>query len=316
VIEVALVGAAAALAAPHLLSLEHMAPLSAAAIWLGALALRAIVVVAVVLTTVATMPGSGLFDAIAGPTLSLPGHVELSGHQLAHALVMLPGALVLGALAWFCWSTTRAALRLRSQIGERAVGDGPFGSLVVADTALTVALPMFGPGRPIVSHAALAALDDAELEATIAHELGHLRRWHRPLRTLGSALAHVAFLLPGTTAAERGLRLSLERDADEYAVRTTARPLGLASGICKVARAQSTIASALALTEPVVTELRLEQLLAGGRERAGLGAERLVRLVAAAIFCACMVAGIATLTVLAPLSELAEGAALALRCAS
>lgn len=87
----------------------------------------------------------------------------------------------------------------------------------------------------LVSDAALRAMDRDELRASFAHEIGHVRRRHRPLILGASLLAAVGRFLPGTQAAERELLFNLERDADEFAVRATNDPLALASAICKAA---------------------------------------------------------------------------------
>jgi hypothetical protein len=94
-------------------------------------------------------------------------------------------------------------------------------------------------------------------------------------------LAQAARLLPGTRAAEAGLRLSLERDADSYAVQTTGDPLGLASAICKVARTRS--ASGLIGLDGGSVTARLDHLLAGGRLPISAGFHRVVLTLAVAL---------------------------------
>jgi Zn-dependent protease with chaperone function len=291
--------------APHLLPLQRTAPSTAAAAWLGALALRAIVVASIALWSLTVLPGSDAFHWLDRVVI----------HPLAHVVVLLPICIVAGSLVLFSMRVVWGSVVLGRAIRRQTLGDGPFGSLVVADGSLTVAVPIVGRARPIVSHGALTAFDAGELSATIAHEVGHLRRRHRPLRTFGAALAAIAFPLPGTAAAHAGLRLSLERDADEFAVRQTGEPFSLASAICKVAGSQRGAQASIGLAEPVATELRLEQLLAGGRSRAGRAGERAAGLLAAAtgLTCACMAA--VTLTAIAPPGALARGVELAFECA-
>jgi hypothetical protein len=91
-------------------------------------------------------------------------------------------------------------------------------------------------------------------------------------------LATLARLTPGGRAAHRGLLLSLERDADEYAVTRTGDPLALASAICKVARGSRRVSPGLAfgLDGSGGTPARLDGLLAGGRRRGSASLERAV----------------------------------------
>jgi hypothetical protein len=96
--------------------------------------------------------------------------------------------------------------------------------------------------------------------------------------------------LPGTRAAERELRIHLERDADEYTVRTLHDPLALASAICKAA-AGAPAGSAASLGGRGGVALRLEQLLDGGVRRSG-PAEHTARALLAVL--ACVVAVIAS----------------------
>jgi hypothetical protein len=50
-------------------------------------------------------------------------------------------------------------------------------------------------------------------------------------------VAGVARAIPGIRTGERELRFHIQRDADQYAVRTLHDPLSLASAICKAAGA-------------------------------------------------------------------------------
>jgi hypothetical protein len=76
--------------------------------------------------------------------------------------------------------------------------------------------------------------------------------------------------VPGTRAALRGLLLSLDRDADEFAVARTGDPLALASAICKVAGGSARRRArglSFGVDGPGGTPARL----AGGRRRGGPG---------------------------------------------
>jgi len=127
----------------------------------------------------------------------------------------------------------------------------------------------------MVSRTALDVMDADELAAGLAHERGHIGRRHRPLLLAASVLAALGRSLPGTAAAERVFAFSLERDADDYAIRETRDPLALASAICKAAGSPSS-ASVAALGGGRVT-LRLDYLLEDGARPRGAMLERVTR---------------------------------------
>ncbi len=277
----------AAIVVPHLLPIHRVAPATAAAVWLLALALRALVAIGGALFVFVYLPQTGLFHAIADLCLHevvplVTAHVELSGHPFAHLAVVLPGLALAASLLWMLFALARAWVALRLHLRRRALGEGPQGTMVVADSEVIVAVPGVGRSRVVVSEAALGAMDDEELRASLAHERGHLRRRHRPLLLLCSLLAASGRLLPGTAAAKRQLVFSLERDADEYAVRTTGDPLALASAICKAAGSATRPALAALAGKGGVT-LRLEYLTSEDASRCGRRLERSARLLATAL---------------------------------
>jgi hypothetical protein len=271
----------AALAAPYALPLERVSPAAAGAVWLAVLALRALIVVGLALSALLLLPATDLFRSVTGWSAhEIIGslRVDLSGEPVAHGAALGPAALLVLSLLVFVVALARGAVALQGELRRRAVGRGPQGSIVIADQSLLVAVPGVGRARIILSAPALAELDDDELEACLAHEAAHLRHRHRLVGLLAACLAVVARPFPGARSAERGLRLSLERDADEYAVGRTGTPLALASAICKLAGSPaSTFARgplAFGLDGAGAARARLDGLLAGGRSRAGAGLER------------------------------------------
>ena len=94
----------------------------------------------------------------------------------------------------------------------------------------------YGTLRPVVAvdPALLVALDDGELEGLVAHELAHLRRRDGLLCLIIEVFRDVTFFVPAISLAARWLRHEQEESADAVAVRSTARPAALASGILKV----------------------------------------------------------------------------------
>jgi hypothetical protein len=261
-----------AVALPHVLPLERVAPVLAAAVWLNALLLRAAVAIGGAIFLFVYLPETGLFQALARWCLHevvplLAAHLGLSGHPLAHAALVLPALALAASLMWLLVGLARAWMALRSQL-RAALGDGPDGSTIIPDEKVLVAVTALGRARIVLSDAALGVMDAEELRACVAHERGHLRRRHRPLLLLGSVLSALARPLPKTRAAERELAFHLERDADEFAVRQTRDPLALASAICKAAQSRTPAWTGLAGRGPVTS--RLEILVDGGPQRSSV----------------------------------------------
>jgi Zn-dependent protease with chaperone function len=276
-----------AIALPHVLPLHRVTPSTAATIWLSVLALRALMAIGGALFVFVYLPQTGLYSAVvewcwheALPMLST--HLGLSAHPLLHAAIVLPGLALAVSIVWLLFGLTRGWLLLRSRL-RHAIGEGPLGSTVIEDDDIVVGVTGLGRGRIVVSRAALRAMDSDELQASLNHELGHMRRRHRPVLLLASLLAALGRLLPGTAAAEAGLRFSLERDADEYAVRATRDPLALASAICKAATG-GRLTGATSLSGSSVTR-RLDHL-EGQVAPAGRRLERAMRIVAAVLLVA------------------------------
>lgn len=278
------VAVVAGVALPHGLPLRRAAPALAAAVWLSALFLRAAVAIGGAVFLFAYLPETGLFQALARWCLHeviplLATHLGLSGHPLAHAAVVLPALALAASLMWLLLGLTRAWMGLRREL-RAAMGSGPNGSTVISDDEVVVALTALGRPRIVLSHAALGAMDDEELRASVAHERGHLRRRHRPVLLLASLLSALARLLPLTRAAERELAFHLERDADEFAVRETRDPLALASAICKAAQSRTPAWTGLAGKGPITS--RLEILVDGGPRRSA-SVERVAAALAAVL---------------------------------
>lgn len=275
-----------AIGLPHALPLHRVAPITAAGIWLLSLALRALVALGGAVFLFVYLPQTGLFQALARWCLHqlvplVATHLGFSGHPLAHLAVVLPGLALAFSLVWLFFGLARGWIGLRRLLG-RAIGEGPWGSTVVPDERILVAVTGIGPRRILVSERALCAMDSDELEASVAHELGHIRRRHRPVLLLASVLAALGRPIPGTRRAERELAFSLERDADEFAVVRTRDPLALASAICKAAAGASSPALT-ALGGRGRTTLRVEHLLGGGQRQCGVALERMARAVAATL---------------------------------
>jgi len=269
----------AAVALPHLLPLHAVRPATAALVWLSALAVRALIAIGGALFTFVYMPQTGVYDAVAHwcwheIVPAVTAHLGLSGHPVIHAAILLPGLALAASLLWLMFGFARAWLLLRARL-RMAVGVGPLGSTVIEDRDVVVGVTQVGRGRIVVSRRTFGVMDSSELEASLSHELGHIDRRHRPLLLVAAVLVALGRLLPGTARAERELRFSLERDADEYAVRRTRDPLALASAICKAATARP-LAAAVGLGGGGRVALRLDYL-SGRAPRASRALERSAR---------------------------------------
>jgi Zn-dependent protease with chaperone function len=277
----------AAMATPHLLPLQRVAPSSAAAVWFLALCLRAFTAAATAFYLLFYFPHTDRFAGLSDlcfdrvvPLVSVRVHV--SGMPFVSAAAAIPALVLTASLLSTVWVQLRSRLDARRMVKRLAIGDGPMGSTVLASDGFLMAVTRSGPPRLLVSGAALSELDNEELTAGLQHELGHLRRSHRPVLFVASLLRALARWQPGTASAYRELCFSLERDADEYALDQTRNPLALASAICKAAAGQAS-APLMGLQGRARVGLRLEYLLSGGRQRASDTVEKSARLLALAM---------------------------------
>src|SRR5581483_5484205 len=94
----------------------------------------------------------------------------------------------------------------------------------------------YGLWRPTVllSTWMVEHLDQRELEAVLAHELGHIARRDYLVICLASVLRDAFFYLPTSWRAYRRLQHEKELACDDLAVSVTKRPLALASALAKV----------------------------------------------------------------------------------
>ncbi len=274
-----------AIVLPHLVPLQRVTPAVAAVVWLCALSLRALVAIGGALFVFVYMPQTGVYEAVANWCLHevlplIAGHLGLSGHPLVHAAIIVPGLALAASVLWLLFGLTRGWLLVRAKL-RRALGEGPHGSTIIEDEGIVVGVTGVGRSRILISRTALQAMDPEELEASLSHELGHVHRRHRPLLLLSSVLVALGRMLPGTRCAAAELRFSLERDADDYAVRRTRDPLALASAICKAASSRAP-AGATALASSGRVALRLDYL-EGQARRASPSLERRSRILAAVL---------------------------------
>jgi hypothetical protein len=269
----------------HVLPLERVAPASAVAAWFLSLCLRALGAVALAGYVPLYLPQKPVFDTVAAWCLDVTTpvagmHVHVPGSRLAQGLAVLPTLLLAASLGWAAFRLLQARICVRHILRRQAVGDGPLGSTLVATEEVLLAVTQLGPPRLLISRRTIETMDADELDAGLQHELGHLRRGHRRILFLAAVLRALSRWQPGARAAYRELCFSLERDADEYALRQTVDPLALASAICKAALSPAGRLPATGLRGESRVSLRLESLLAGGSGRAAVPVERATRLLA------------------------------------
>jgi Zn-dependent protease with chaperone function len=132
----------------------------------------------------------------------------------------------------------------------------------------------------VVSDRLVALLDAEELEAVVAHELGHLQRLDGRYLTFLRTLSRMMRWDPVLAYLSRALTRREEYYADEHAVRMTGRPLPLARALAKVSsQARGTPPPALAALPSLggrgadrEAEVRIRRLLAMAESRAPLEA--------------------------------------------
>lgn len=228
------------LATARIVPAAGMRPAAGISIWLGVLFVRAVAAVSGALLVLAYVPGTAIFQAIKAWCLTAPVPVfqarfEIGTHSAIDLALLAPAVLLLVSLASISTAGVRAARGVAEWIRRDAVSSREDGSLVVRGPELVLASAGVRRPRILISAGALAALDDDELEAGLAHERAHLERRHGLISLLALCLYALARPLPGTARAHDELHFWLERDADEHAVRRTGDRLALASAICKVA---------------------------------------------------------------------------------
>lgn len=223
---------------PHHLRLDRVVPVHAIAVWMSALALRALVSVMAALLVVLVMPHSRFLDSLSHwcsdsmlPVLGL--QVELNGHEVGDAATLVPTAIVGGSLFVVAAGVVRAARTISRLVSRQAIGEGPRESVILGGGDVLLAATGLAHPRILVSAGALVALDDDELAAGLAHEHGHIARRHGFLLLFAELCRGLGRFLPGTRRACSQLIFHLERDADRWALAHRHEPLALAGAIRK-----------------------------------------------------------------------------------
>ncbi|MGI8597150.1 MAG: M56 family metallopeptidase [Thermoleophilaceae bacterium] len=257
----------------HLLPLRRAAPSTASALWLSALALRALVVLLLSLIVAVALPSTELFAAASRWCWHLvlpllPTHLPVDGHRVGHAALALPGLGVLGAAGASAVGLARATRLLRTALRRASLGTGPDGTVLVGGPEVTLAAAGLARPRVVVSTGALLTLDEEELAAGLDHERGHIARRHRYVRLVAELCYALGRLVPMGRRALLELELHLERDADRWALARRHDPFALASAICKAAGARHLLSPGFTpLAGGNGLDLRLGELLEAGERK-------------------------------------------------
>jgi len=185
------------------------------------------------------------------------------------------GGLALGAVRFGVMARVFASRGIPAHAELQALADA-LAAQVGAPRARVLLCPLDRPlalasglWRPtiLLSTWTLDHLDLRELEAVLAHELGHVARRDYLAVWLATVLRDAFCYLPTSRAAHRQLQREKELACDDLAVRVTGRPLALASALTKVWQPALSSSSPY-LAQPFSgddgsIEGRIERLLAG-----------------------------------------------------
>jgi Zn-dependent protease with chaperone function len=223
--------------------------------------------------------GRGFTGGLAALTSSITTGHPLTGLGLPDALGLTLAAdlavVLVSMVGYVTLSTAVSRARHRRLVDLLSLRELDTGASVL-DHAAPVAycVPGIRP-RIVVSAGALALLDDAQLEAVIAHERGHANERHGLVMMPLMGISKVLTFIPYARLAPQSVAGLLEMAADDYAVRRIDR-LALVSALVSMATAGAPPRCAFGLTAGWVSR-RVDRLLKGPTD-----SRRLVGVVAAA----------------------------------
>jgi beta-lactamase regulating signal transducer with metallopeptidase domain len=212
-----------------------------------------------------------------------PGPSRAAALQLALLLVwalgsglmsarLLFGFRTLGALVRRAqvptgpWQAALDALATRLGVGRRVQ------LLLSAEIDAPIALGWLKP-LILVPLAALTDLPPAELEALLAHELGHIQRHDYLVNVLQSCIEALFFYHPAVYAVSRATRVEREHCCDDIALQLTADPLLLARALAGMESLRSRLPEPALAASGGSLRQRIERIVLGARrKRAAPGA--------------------------------------------
>ncbi len=223
--------------------------------------------------------GGGLADLLHACALAIRAQYATPGGAALHA-AGAAGTLIVAARAAYLLVTVlvggrRARQRHLHHLQLAACRHSTIDALIVEHPA---AAAYCLPGRAstiVLTSAALAALDDAELAAVLAHERAHLRGRHHLVLAAASVPARTLPFLPGLGTARTEQARLLEMIADDVAAERGAR-VTVARALVHLAEGSVPVAS-LGAADVAAAE-RVHRML-GPKLRVGLARRALIGLV-------------------------------------
>jgi hypothetical protein len=214
---------------------------------------------------------------IGGRPLAMIGLPDALGLTLAADLAFAL-CCMLGVVTFSTVMTRRRHRRLVDLLALRTLETGA--AVLDYSAAIAYCVPGIRP-RIVVSAGAIELLDDAELDAVVAHEQGHAHEHHGLVMLPLAGVKKVFAFVPYARLAPSSVAGLLEMAADDYAVRRR-DPSALVSALVSMATAGVVPSCSFALTGGWVSR-RVERLLSEHRESTSvaLGASAAVLLLLA-----------------------------------
>ncbi len=203
----------------------------------------------------------GIVDGRPLAMIGLPDALGLTlAADLAFVLCCMLGAVTVNTVL-----TRRRHRRLVDLLALRTLETGA--AVLDYSAAVAYCVPGIRP-RIVVSAGAIELLDDAELDAVVAHEKGHAHEHHGLVMLPLAGVSKVFAFVPYARLAPTSVAGLLEMAADDYAVRRR-DPSALVSALVSMATAGVVPSCTFALTGGWVSR-RVERLLTEHRDSTGV----------------------------------------------
>ncbi|MCA9428256.1 MAG: M48 family metalloprotease, partial [Candidatus Omnitrophica bacterium] len=210
----------------------------------------------------------------------IPWHERLT-HTLQPYLPLMVGVWIFGVIALsirhlFGWLLVqRMKRRYLDRIGERIQQQVTDLSeririsrpVQVFQSTLASAPLTIGWIRPMIllPASALSGLSPAQIEAILAHELAHIRRFDYPINLLQTLVETFLFYHPAVWRLSKRIRIERENCCDDIAVEVCGDPVAYAKALAEVADLQSQPALAMSMGDGSLID-RVRRLIGKTRE--------------------------------------------------
>jgi Zn-dependent protease with chaperone function len=191
------------------------------------------------------LPMAAVGGAIEG---CIVGITQLLSHPLAHWPSIVAAVVLVIFVTRLTVVATRTALDVRrghlprqALAGEEEAARKLLGSrtlsvrMLISDAPVAYTTGLFRP-RAVVSSGLMAALDEPERLAVVAHELAHANRRHVAVLFMATVLGRAFGFIPGVRLGVEYVSLALETAADDAAVRAVGERATVARAIASSAR--------------------------------------------------------------------------------